>query len=241
MNQKILLFSFIFIVANPAIAQQNIYPQSLYWLRYQLHINFTQKLYWSNEIDNRRFFNPDVQNQLIFHSRLHFKKAQWNFAAGLTFSNAYAQRPELGYKNITSEVRPVAEAAHELNRHGITLQNRLRIDNRFFEVNEHESIWQESRYLARLRYRLQLKIPLIKQRDKNPIDLRIADEIMFNSQENIFDQNRFYLTGDFYVNRKVSLEAGYIYIYQQRFGTQDFFSRHILRFSLLHRVNPDRN
>lgn len=241
MNQKIFLIFFACIVGNPGIAQRHIYPQSLYWLRYQIQINFTQKLYWSNEIDNRRFFNPDVQHQLIFHSRLHFKKARWNFAAGLTFSNAYAQRPELGYKNSTSEVRPVAEVAHELNRRGITLQNRLRIDNRFFEANEHESIWQESRYLTRLRYRLQLKIPLIKQQDKNPIDLRIANEIMFNARENIFDQNRVYLTCDFYVNRKISLEAGYIYIYQQRFATHDFLSRHVLRFSLLHRINPDSN
>src|SRR5688572_27682250 len=107
MTRKILFFHFVFLISTCALAQRHVYVQSLYWIRYQAQLNFSQKLYMTNEIDNRRFFNPDVQNQLIFHSRLHFKKARWDFAGGLTLSNAYAQRPENGYKNVTSEIRPV--------------------------------------------------------------------------------------------------------------------------------------
>jgi hypothetical protein len=133
------------------------------------------------------------------------------------------------------------EATHEAGQKKITLQNRLRIDNRFFEVNENESIWSESRYVTRLRYRVQIRLLLNEHKGKNPINLRVANEIMVNTKENVFDQFRLYVTGDFYVNRNFSLETGYIYIYQQRFASQDVFSRHVFRFSVLHRINLIKN
>ena len=215
---------------------QESYTQYLYWLRYQNQLIFSPKLYWNNDIDNRRFFNPDVENQLILHSRLHYKRGHWDFGGGITFSWAFAARPEYGFNHAVSEIRPVIEASHEVLIKEIGIQNRFRIDNRFFEVDE-ESVLDTTFYVTRFRYRLQARIPL-KQNDDNvtTISLRVADEIMFNSKQNTFDQNRIYATGEFYLNKNFSLEFGYIYIYQQRFGTDDFFKRNVLRFSVFHKV-----
>jgi hypothetical protein len=215
---------------------QETFTQYLYWLRYQNQLIFSPKLYWNNDIDNRRFFNPDVENQLILHSRLHYKKGPWDFGGGITFSWAYAARPENGFNHAVSEIRPVIEANHEVLIKNIGIQNRVRIDNRFFEVDE-ESVLDTTYYVMRFRYRLQGRIPLKRNdHDVPTITLRVADEIMFNSKENTFDQNRIYATGEFYLNKNFSLELGYIYIYQQRFGTDDFFKRNVLRFSVLHKV-----
>lgn len=241
MIRKLFLFTILFLTIDPVFAQRNVYPQSLYWLRYQIQINFSKKIHWTSEVDNRRFFKPDIQNQLIFHSRLHFNKDRWNFAGGLTLSNAYTQLPQNGYRKPVSEIRPVAEITHELKGKKVTFLNRLRIDNRFFEENEKISIWNKSRHVTRIRYRLQLQIPLYKNEDKNAGNFRIANEIMINTKENVFDQNRFYVTGDFSISKNFSLETGYIYIYQQRSATNDFFSRHVLRFSVLHRVSISKN
>src|SRR5688572_11846551 len=193
---RIFLCTSLCLYTSTSLAQKNVYQQTQYWLRYQVQLNFSPQLYWTNEADNRRFIDPDVQAQLIFHSRLHYKKKKWDFAGGLTLSYAFAARPELGYKHATTEVRPVVEVSHETPLHRVAIQNRLRIDNRFFEVSENESIWKESRYVTRLRYRLQFRIPLKKTDDVTKITLRLADEIMFNAQENFFDQNRVYATGD---------------------------------------------
>jgi hypothetical protein len=241
MTSRLFFTCLLISSALTSIAQGNIYQQTQYWLRYQLQLNFSPQLYWNNEADNRRFINPDVETQLIFHSRLHYKKGAWDFASGVTLSYAFASRPEIGYKNSTTEIRPVAEAAHEILLNRFSIQNRFRIDNRFFEVNEDESIWRESRYVTRLRYRLQFRIPIKKTDDVQKIGLRIADEIMVNAQENFFDQNRIYASTDFYISKKISMEVGYIYIYQQRFTTDDFFKRHILRFSVSHRINAFKN
>lgn len=65
-----------------SFAQQK-QSQWTYWLRYQNQLIFSPKLYWNNEGDNRRFFNPDVQLQFIVHSRLHYKIKRWDFGGGL--------------------------------------------------------------------------------------------------------------------------------------------------------------
>ena len=80
-------------------------------------------------------------------------------------------------------------------------------------------------------------MPLKTNEENNPvITLRVADEIMFNHTGNTFDQNRIYVSAEFYLTKKLSLEPGYIYIFQQRFGTEEFFERQVARLSLFHRI-----
>jgi hypothetical protein len=217
--------------------QRVVNHQSLYWIRYQNQLFFSPTLYWNNEIDNRRFFSPDVENQLIIHSRLHRKVKRWDFAGGLTFSWVFAQKPELGYDHAVNEIRPVVEGSHEFPLGKVFLQNRIRLDNRFFQEDPDKSVFEESFYVFRFRYRAQVRIPL-KQNAENisRITLRIADEIMLNHTGTTFDQNRIYVSADFYVTKSISLETGYIYIFQRRFNTDEYFERHVVRFSMLHKL-----
>jgi hypothetical protein len=232
-----IIFICVLLLPAQASGQSQGFHQFLYWVRFQTYLTLSPRLYWTNEADNRRFFDPDVENQLIFHSRLHYKKGPWDLAAGLTLSSAFAQRPEIGYSHATTELRPVAELSHELQTGKMSIQNRIRIDNRFFEVDEEKSIWEESRYVMRWRYRIQARIPLKKKEEQTTVTLRVSDEIMFNHVENFFDQNRLYVTVDFFLNKKLSFETGFIEIYQQRFGTSQVFYRHVWRSSLQYRIN----
>jgi hypothetical protein len=233
---KTILLSLLLSCSMTVFGQT--YNQSLYWLRYQINFNFSERLSWTNDVDNRRFINPDVENQLIFHSRLHYKTDRWDFASGLTYSIAYAAFPEIGYKNPMSELRPVVEASYEIPVGGSFIAQRIRLDNRIFQEIPEVSLFDESFYVMRLRYRIQARIPLKKnEANVTTIGLRLADEIMVNMKENLYDQNRIYVSGEFYINPSFSLEAGYIYIHQQRFGLEEFFSRNVMRFSVIHRIN----
>jgi hypothetical protein len=217
--------------------QRDVTEQSLYWIRYQNQLLFSPKLYWTNEIDNRRFFSPDVQNQLIIHSRLHYKINRWDFAGGLTFSWIFAQQPELGYDHAVSEFRPVTEVSYELPIAKVFFQSRVRLDHRFFQEDADKSVFEESFYVLRFRYRAQVRIPLKKDDENNSrITLRIADEIMLNHTSNTFDQNRIYVSADFSLTKNISLEPQYIYIFQRRFGTDAYFERNVIRFSILHKI-----
>ena len=171
------------------------------------------------------------------HSRLHYMNKRWNFGAGLTFSWIYAQIPEKGWSHTVAEIRPVVEGSYEVPAGKIHIQQRVRIDNRFIEESQDQSVWKDSFYIFRFRYRLMARIPLKANADGAPIiGLRLSEEIMFNNKENTFDQNRVYASTEFTINKKLILETGYIWIYQQRFGTEEFFSRHVVRFSVIHNL-----
>ena len=211
--------------------------QSLYWLRYQNQLIISPSFYWNNEFDNRRFFGPDVESQFIIHSRLHYKTRKWDFATGITSSWAYASFPEVGFEHSLHELRPVVEASFEHPFKKFFLQGRFRNDYRFFQPDTETSVLEKSDFVMRFRFRLQARIPLVVNEEDTPIvSVRLADEIMFNHEENKYDQNRIYVTGEYFINRRLSLETGYLYIHQQRFGRDEFFERHILRFSILHKV-----
>jgi hypothetical protein len=224
------------ILPLTGLAQQH-YVQGVTWFRYQNQFYFTPNLYWNNEIDTRRFINPSVQNQLITHSHLHLRYNAWDIAAGLTYSRAYAAFPKNGSQRVVNELRPTVEGLHERRLKKFFLQNRIRLDHRFFEDDPSESIFESSRYVFRFRYRLQLRIPALKNSvGQQLVSVRLANEVMVNHTENFFDQNRIYATMDYFFSKNLAVEGGYIYIYQQRFGTQDFFYRHVIRLSLLHKL-----
>ena len=136
------------------------------------------------------------------------------------------------------ELRPFAEISNEQPIGKVTLQNRIRFDNRFLQNNPDVSVWDQSYYILRIRYRAQVDIPLKQNSEEiNTISLRISDEIMFNTKANIFDQNRIDVTFDFYLNKHFSVQPGYVYLYQHRLKRDEYFSRNVLRFSLIHRIS----
>jgi hypothetical protein len=215
---------------------QQVSHQYAYWLRYQAQIIFSPSWQWNNEIDNRRFFDPDVALQFITHSRLHYRTGRWDFGGGLTYSIAFAQKPEEGFDQGISELRPVIEASHEIPMNRVSIYNRIRIDDRHIQSDPDQSVLEKSTNIVRFRYRLLARIPLKHNEAQQPtISLRIADEIMFNNWKNTFDQNRIYAALDFILSEKFTLETGYIHIYQQRFGRDEYFDRHVLRISLSHK------
>ena len=236
MKTFFFIIIFVAIFAFDASSQSEVTRQSVYWTRYQNHLFFSPRIYWNNEFDNRRFFHPDVQNQFIIHSHLHLKKNSWDFGAGVTLSWIYSQIQREVYDHPVAEIRGVTEASHQFQLGKVSVQNRLRIDHRFFQEDPAKSVFEESFFVMRFRYRAQIGIPLILVNNETLLGLRLANEIMLNHTGNTFDQNRIYVTFDYKVMRNLTVEGGYIYIFQQRFGTDAFFERHVIRVTLLHKI-----
>jgi len=232
-RNSILLIAFTFLTLS---SHCQTITQSAYWLRYQNQMHLSPHVLWNTEIDNRRFISPDAQLQLIIHSRLHRKLGLFDVGGGMTLSWAYAQRPSNTISHPTFEIRPVLEASYEKPKEKLSIQHRLRLDNRFIEEDRLDGLDQDYEYTARLRYRVQARIPIIKKEKSGSISARFANEVMVNHRKTFFDQNRIYATLDFTISRALSIEGGYIYIHQQRFGRDEYFHRHVLRFSVLHRM-----
>jgi hypothetical protein len=236
-NPLKIIISVLLILSSFAAASQSNPTQALYWIRYQAQLNFNERLYWTNEIDNRRFFGHDIQHQFIVHSRLHYRVSRWDFGAGLTISNAYAQYSDAAVSHPLTELRPVVEATYESKVGRAFLQNRIRLDNRFFETDKYSSVFDDALYVARFRYRLQVRYPIAKKESRSPVSLKLAEEIMVNHRNNFFDQNRIYGSVEVPLSKNASFELGYIFIYQQRFRTENYLNRNVFRFSFLHRLS----
>lgn len=207
------------------------------WIKYQNQLWFKENLFWTNEFDNRRFISPDAESQYIMHTHLHYKKAKWDYAVGLSMSWAYSTFAQLPVQHPATEIRPFVETNYDQPLKGWSLQHRIRIDNRFIEEDRYEPFPGNNYYVMRIRYRLQARIPIMKDdNNKAKCILKFSDEIMLNHKKNIFDQNRVYTLAEIPFNSSWGIEAGYIYIYQQRFGKEEFLNRHVLRFSLLHKI-----
>jgi hypothetical protein len=156
--------------------------------------------------------------------------------AGMTFSWVYSQFPDRDYEHAVSEVRPFVEVAHELPLRKAFIQNKLRVDNRFFEVGDDAGVFEDFYYVTRIRYRLQFRFVLKRKEETPVIGMRLADEIMFHTKQNHFDQNRVHASVDFLIMKSLSLEAGYVFLFQQRTGREEYFSRQVIRFTAIHRM-----
>lgn len=240
---KILPFLLLsFLLSFDSVAQKMITHQSLYWVRYINQLTINEKWTWQNEIDNRRFLKSNRQHHLIIHSRLHYKIFKnSDFAFGFTYSLQSPQDPNATASLVVPELRPV----QEINLYNplsirFTLQQRLRIDERFIHKNNELILVDGYNFNFRFRYKLQANYEVTKKDAKNKTVVKIADEVMINAGKNIiynsFDQNRIYVAVEQGINKHISVELGYLHWFQQRTSGYQFFERDIVRFTLYHKI-----
>ena len=225
-----------------AKAQKSVINQSLYWLRYYNQFAINKNWTWHNEIDDRRFFKNNKQHHLIVHSRLHYKiYKNADLAFGLTYSLQSPQEPNSNTDLVVPELRPVQEInlSYPLGNR-FTLQQRLRIEERFLHKNNGIALLEGYAFNFRFRYRLQGSYKINKEEATNPTILKVANELMINAGSKIiynqFDQNRIYAGLEKGINKNISIELGYLHWYQQRATGNQFFERDIIRFTLYHKI-----
>src|SRR5690606_39869895 len=105
------------------------------------------------------------------------------------------------------------------------------------QQDREESVFAESDYFMRFRYRLQLRVPLSYDDAGNErVNFRMGDEIMLNHRGNAYDQNRIYANVEYVFNRNFSVEGGYMFIDQRRMRRDEYVSTNVVRFSFFHRL-----
>jgi hypothetical protein len=226
-------------MASPAalFSQSTTLHQNLYWLRYHNQFFFTKRLSWINEIDNRRFFSPNIENQFIAHSHVQYKIRQLTLGTGCSFSWQYTQDPEKQSVTVP-EIRPFQEilVLQKVGKH-LSLQHSLRVDERFIRNHTTTELLPGYDFLFRFRYRAQLSYLLKENTNKNTsITVRLSESIFLNDRYNTFDQSRFYVGVIFQLNKNLLLEPGYMYVYQHRLNNDVYLSRPTFRFTLYHRL-----
>jgi hypothetical protein len=241
-KSTIVVFLFLVTTSTRLLGQKSTINQNLYWLRYYNQFTLNKKFVWHNELEERRFFDKNRLNNLIIHSRLHYNlKPNTEIAIGLTYSLQNPQNPNSTSNLIIPEIRPVQEFNYTMRiNNKLSLQQRLRIDERFIRKNDGEKLLDGYNFNFRFRLRFQLIYKLKEEKNKNQTTLKIADELMINAGKDIvynqFDQNRIYIGIQQKLNKNVALELGYLKLHQQKASGNQFLNRDIVRLSLYHRL-----
>jgi hypothetical protein len=233
----LLLFSTI------VLGQKNIEKQQLIWYGYYNTLKFNEKWSLLSEIQERQFYNPTAQHQLVFRTNLERKLlGNWSASGGLTYFLQNSHNPYSESNLTVPELRPDIGFNNKQKLGFLTISHRYKAEARFFhDVKNNELVGGYRFSNFRFRYQLGLEFPIWKKEEKEVLNFKIKDEIMFNVGKkvvkNTFDQNRVYLALNYKINDSYAVEMGYMNWFQQQKTGVDFYNRDILRFSLFHTID----
>lgn len=221
-------------------SQNNTVHQSLYWLRYYNQTQLSPKYTLHVEVDERRFFNPDLQSQLFSHAHLH-RKILKAFDVGVGFTQANTNSNK-NNNLVVPEWRLFQEVSFtQLLVKKVQGQLRYRVEERYIHNSNALELMDGYNFILRHRFRLQFVLPLKKFKSGRSFILKLSDEIMLNSTANAkaFDQNRIYGGIEWQFSKKWSSELGYLNQYQS--APANDFDRDIIRYTLYHRLSLVKN
>lgn len=239
-GRKFLIFIFF---STFLFGQKNVENQQLLWYGYYNKLQINQNWVLNSEVQERHFYQPLVQHQLVFRTNLDRRILDdINVSLGFVVFLQSPNDPESESTLMVPELRTDFGFNAKKKYKYFNVNQRFKVEARFFHQTENNELvggYQFSNF--RMRYQLGLDIPLIKKQDAEKLILKIKDEVMFNFGKNIvknvFDQNRIYIGLNYPLNKNLAFEAGYLNWFQQRPSGTDFYNRDIIRFSVFHTIN----
>ncbi len=237
----------LYLISLSIQAQKKIDHQQLIWYGYYNTLKFNENWSLLSEIQQRQFYNPTAQHQLVFRSNLERKiTGNWNISGGLTYFLQNPNNPNSESNLTVPELRPDVGFKNKQRIGFLTINHRYKAEARFFHDVENNRLVGGFRFSNfRFRYQLGLDFSLWKKEEKEKLSFKVKDEIMFNVGKkvvkNTFDQNRIYLALNYKLNDTYAVEMGYMNWFQQQKTGVDFYNRDIVRFSLFHTIDLKKN
>lgn len=217
--------------------------QYLNWTRYAGTVVFGGGWSVMTELETRRYWNGLHQHQYIAPRATLFYGGMKGLKYGIGgtyFLQALPHDPEAEIGDLRPEWRPHANLTQTQKNGRLEIKNRFQYEARFFgdQTPSGERDW---RFNHRFRYLLQVAHPLTGANARVGVKLKAFDEVMFNAGSsiglNVFDQNRVGGGLDWRFSTSWTLATDYIWWWQQRSSGTDFWSRHIARFTIKHKVD----
>jgi hypothetical protein len=201
--------------------QAQVIHQSTYWTRLYIRVKLNDKWSWQNEADNRRFFGENQQLQFIAHTHIH-RKLSKNTEGSLGFTYSAVWQGNLP----VPELRPFQEfyVYTDLNNKW-RFSQRFRTEQRWFHNYIGETL--TSGYNFKFRFRYQ---PRLEYRISEKWIAKANFELFYHHDD--FDQYRYYGAIEYKFLKDLSLEMGYLKVYQKRASNNGYFDRDNLRVTV---------
>ena len=222
--KKILLC--IVLLINALSLRSQVTHQQTYWTRLYTRVKLNDKWSWQIEADNRRFFGENQQVQFITHTHIHRKLGK-NTEGSLGFTFSEVWQGDLP----VPELRPFQEfyVFQNLSKKW-RLSHRFRTEQRWFRNYAKDAFGSEiltSGYNFKFRFRY---MPRLEYKWNEKWTLRANAELMYHHDD--FDQYRYYGGLDYKILKDLSIEIGYLKVYQKRANNKGYFDRDNLRVTV---------
>ncbi|MEO5910087.1 MAG: DUF2490 domain-containing protein [Pelobium sp.] len=209
---KRCLMGILFLFCLPYFSKSQNTHQNTAWFVYSHNQKISDKWSIGAEFQLRTAHDYNYVKGIVFKPIINYSlNKKLSLGVGYIYQQNYL-RPVIT-KSRLNENAIWEQVAYNAKFNSISVLNRFRLEQRFIE-QLNDNIFSE-----RLRYTLQLQIPLQKLNDQKfekVFYLGIQNEVFFNIQHkkqlnnHFFDQNRAYLSLGYRFSPSVDLESGYL-------------------------------
>jgi long-subunit fatty acid transport protein len=208
MTKKISLIFFLFVQLKAEMFGQDPGIWAMYFGNSNIR-NTPWQIHSELQLRNKNLINKS--EQLLLRSGIIYKfKENNSLGLGYAFLMNY-DGTELFLQPDNTENRIWQQFINRNKINRVNLEHRYRIEQR----------WKENEYSNRIRYRLQITIPLNKQNiEKGTILINMYDEIFLEFDNTPYDRNRFYTAFGYQFNKNSQIQLGYLsqYVNQTNFN-----------------------
>lgn len=184
------------------------------WIQYYNQFEFSKK--WIGGFDAGYRWKDGERFQFIARGGVgYLPTPQTRISAGFATSGNYKNN------NLSRiEYRPYEEFFYSLKARKSLLQQRFRIEERFFKTLATDAVPASYDFNFRFRYQISLSIPIVSVSQAHPdrrISLGISDEIFINTGSeivyNTFDRNRIVVGPAFHFSKSLAVAFSYMMQY----------------------------
>ena len=220
--------------------QKVINRQSLALAAFSSDLELSTKWSLSIDLQERIYINPVKQSQMFCKTQLGLEPFKnFNFGNGIAYYLNSPGDPEFSSSLKVPEIRLNHDLGYSHNLRSIHFSHRYRMEERFIHKKQDDSLIDGYRFVERVSYMLALECKLINSKDHDhDIYLKLSDGIYVNTHKGIlfnsFDQNRFYAGLNYQLHKNLTVELGYINLYQQRISGLEYLNRNIASLGINH-------
>lgn len=235
----IICFSFLCFVNIALYAQQKrVSSQNQAWVGFIHNAKLNSKWGYTADVHVRRNNFLSAPSFSVLRAGITYYVTDQ-----LTFTNGYAHLwlspNNTNYKAVVNENRIYQQIQLQSHVNKVLLLHRIRNEQRWQDKVSNDIATDTINFSNRIRYLLNITIPIFK--NKNLPSLVLADELMFQLGKHIvyntFDQNRWYIGIKQSLAKELSVDLGYMGLYQQRENGYEYINNHTLRLFIFYTPN----
>lgn len=238
---RIFIVLLLLSSAAQAFAQKQIEVRNQTWLGYFNQTRFTQRSgVWVDL--HYRLTGDFTQTRSINIARvayIYYLSDQVLLMAGYAYAKQFSS-----VENIPAapEHRPWQQIQWVVKKHGFSLRQSLRVEQRFRGKLENGVLVNDYNFNWRFRYNFAISVPLKGKQvvAKTPF-LYVNNDIHINAGKSIvnnyFDQNRFFLGIGYQFTSQLNAQLGYMNVFQQQPSGNQYVNINAIRLYVIHHLD----